>query len=336
MIHQAPQKEKHRPHERNMEMQKYKKWIILTLSFIVIGIISFYSFSIIQFGKDIQDPPSQKQSNESVEDQDPVEPPPEWEGTERVNVLLLGVDARGAELNDPPRSDTVMVLSIDPLTKQAHLFSILRDTYVNIPGYGMERMNAAYAVGGTDLAMQTVSELMDIPIHFYVRIDFEGFIEIVDAIGGIQFEVEKDMKYNDPTDLPEYNIDLKKGLQHLDGNKALQYVRFRHDRLSDFTRTERQRNLMKAVADKMLSFSSLVRLPFTLEKIEPYINTNMTLKQMWALGNLSKGIKAEGLVGDQLPPNTLLKEETIRGASVITVDPLQLQSYIQERFEDKQ
>jgi LCP family protein required for cell wall assembly len=316
-------------------MRKYKKWIILSLSIIIIGIISFYGFSIVQFGKDIQDPPSDRQSNESTGDKDQTEPPPEWEGTERVNILMLGVDARGAEFNDPPRSDTIMVLSVDPLTKQAHLFSILRDTYVNIPEFGMERMNTAYAVGGADLAMQTVSELLNIPIHFYVSVDFEGFIELVDAIGGIQFEVEKNMKYTDPTDLPEYNIDLKKGLQHLDGNKALQYVRFRHDRLSDFTRTERQRNLMNAVADKMLSFSSLVRLPFTLEKIEPYINTNMTIKQMWALGNLGKNLNSNGLIGDQLPPNSLLREEVIQGASVITVDPQQLQSYIQERFENK-
>src|SRR5690606_33720966 len=149
-------------------------------------------------------------------------------GKDRVNILLLGGDSRGLSKNDVPRSDSNMVISVDPVTKKAHLFSILRDTYVRIPGHGMDRINTALVYGGPQLAMQTTSELLGLPIQYFVFTDFQGFMELVDALGGIELDVEKDMKYHDSVE-PEFDIDLKKGLQHLDGKTALQYVRFRHD-----------------------------------------------------------------------------------------------------------
>lgn len=317
-------------------MLKHRKWIIISLCVLLIGILSYYAYSIFDFGKGIQETEQQETSDqlkdkENENKTEQQQAPPNWEDKERVNILLLGIDSRGGEFEEP-RSDTIMLVSIDPLTEKANLFSILRDTYVEIPGFGMNRMNAAYAFGRSELAMQTVNSLLDIPIHYYVSIDFEGFIQLVDAIGGIQFEVEKDMKYTDPTDLPEYNIDLKQGFQHLDGNKALQYVRFRYDRLSDFTRTERQRNLLQTVADKMLSFASLIRLPSTLDKIEPYIKTNMTLRQMWALGILGNKVNNNEIMSTQLPPNNLLREENIQGSEVITIDSLKLQAFVQEQL----
>ncbi len=317
-------------------MRKHRKWIIISLCVLIIGILIYYSYFIFNFGKGIKEAEQQKLPNQINEKENEnqtkqQEAPPPWEGTERVNILLLGIDSRGGAFEEP-RSDTIMLVSIDPLTEKANLFSILRDTYVEIPGFGMNRMNAAYAFGRSELAMQTISLLLDLPIHYYVSIDFEGFIHLVDAIGGIHFEVEKDMKYTDPTDLPEYNIDLKQGYQHLDGNKALQYVRFRYDRLSDFTRTERQRNLLQTVADKMLSFSSLIRLPSTLDKIEPYIKTNVTLRQMWALGILGNKVNNNEIMSTQLPPNSLLREENIQGSEVITVDSLDLQAFVQEQL----
>src|SRR5690606_33232027 len=117
---------------------------------------------------------------------------------------------------------------------------------------------------------ETVGNLLDLDIQYYVFVDFQGFINLIDAIGGVEFEVEKNMYYHDPAD-PEYTIDLKKGLQVLDGDKALQYVRFRYDTLGDYTRTGRQRELMKAIAKKMLTATSILTLPNTLQKIEPYI-----------------------------------------------------------------
>lgn len=115
--------------------------------------------------------------------------PPKWEGTEQVNILLMGVDARGLKKGEVPRSDTMLVASIDPVKKKAYLFSIMRDTYIKIPGYGSDRINAAIT-HGPNKAMETVSELLGIPIQYYVYTDFQGFIELVDAIGGVDFYVE--------------------------------------------------------------------------------------------------------------------------------------------------
>lgn len=320
-------------------MFKNKKRIFLFIAIILVLIVSYYMYSIIQFGKGIQDdqqqqPPVTNGENNPIVD--PKDEPPEWTGKDRVNILLLGIDARDADAQGRARSDTIMVLSIDPATNNAALFSIMRDTYAAIPGYAKQRINAANAYGGPDLAMTAVGDLLDLPIHFYVSIDFEGFIALVDAIGGIEFEVEKNMRYYDPTDDPAYGtINLEKGLQVLDGDKALQYVRFRHDTYADYTRTERQRNIMKAVAKEMLTVSNLIRLPQTLQKIEPYIKTNLTLQQMWALGNLGYKIKADDIVTEQLPPRHLLRDEVINDAKVITTDLDKLQAYVQDVFEQQ-
>jgi len=182
----------------------------------------------------------------------------------------MGVDARGVKEGEIPRSDTMLVASLDPVKKKISVFSILRDTYVSIPDHGTQRINSAIRYG-PNTAMQTVSDLLGIPIQYYVYTDFQGFIKLVDAVGGVDYEVEKDMVYKTIADGPEYDIDLKKGYQHLDGNKALQYVRFRHDATSDFTRTERQRGFLKAVADKLISTTSIIKLPNILSQVTPYV-----------------------------------------------------------------
>src|SRR5207244_1377938 len=108
-------------------------------------------------------------------------------------------------------SDSMMVVSIEPNTKKALLISILRDTYVKIPGHGSDRINAAMALGGPTLAMKTVSNLLGIQVQYYVYMDFKGFIGVVDALGGVSIDVEKDMDYEDAEDDHVYDIHLKKG-----------------------------------------------------------------------------------------------------------------------------
>ncbi len=308
--------------------------IVIVLGLFVYG--GYYVYSIIKFSQNISDGESPLDEYEqTIREQNPEayqpQEPPAWEGTERVNILLLGGDSRGMTKNDPPRSDTIMVASIDPGTKQAYLFSILRDTYTDIPGHYANRINAALALGSYKLAMETVSNLLGIDIQYYVFVDFEGFIKLVDALGGIEFEVEKNMYYYDPTD-PEYKIDLKAGLQLLDGDKALQYVRFRYDRMGDYTRTERQRALLSALADKLTSTTSLLNLPGTLRKIEPYISTNIPANKMISLARLAYESMNREPVTAQLPPMHLLREETINHMEVITVNKNALQEYVQELF----
>lgn len=317
-----------------------KKVLLSLIIVVILGIFGYggyYVYSIIKFTGDVSDDDSALREAERQRlEQNPnayqAEEPPEWEGSERVNILLLGGDARGLSKNEPPRSDTLMVASLDPETKQAYLFSILRDTYTTIPGHYATRINAALALGGPNLAMKTVGELLDLDIQYYVFVDFQAFIHLVDALGGIEYEVEKDMYYYDPTD-PEYKIDLKQGLQVLDGDKALQYVRFRYDRMGDYTRTERQRKLLAALAKKMTSINSLFSLPSTLNKIEKYIDTNIPSNKMLPLARLAYESSKKELITSQLPPMELLREENINGMDVITVNKTALQEYVQELFE---
>jgi LCP family protein required for cell wall assembly len=312
------------------------KWILLVFGLVILGAGSYYAYSFYSFANHIS---SDNQAggkvftNQAVKEVGKAYEPPKWEGKQRVNILLLGGDSRGMKQNELPRSDSIMVASIDPVTKKAQLFSILRDTYVKIPSSGEDRINSAITIGGPNLAMKTVSDLLGIPIQYYVYTDFKGFIALVDAIDGIDIDVEKNMKYSDSEDDHVYDINLKKGMQHLDGKTALQYVRFRHDALSDYARTERQRKFLQTVAAKMQTTSSIVKLPRVLNAIDPYIETNLSITNMLKLAQLGYEAKAEGIVSSQLPPNELLEEKTIRGASVITVDKNKLQLYVQDLFE---
>lgn len=321
-----------------------KKTLLSLLILLIVGVFAYggyYVYSILNFGNRISDGQSaideyERQIREENPDLYVPNEPPTWEGTERVNILLLGGDARGASANSPPRADTIMVVSIDPQTKQSHLFTVMRDAYTDIPGHRKHRINSSLAWGGPKLAMEAVGDYLGLDIQYYVFVDFQGFIGLVDALGGIEFEVERNMYYYDPTD-PEYKIDLKKGKQLLDGEKALQYVRFRNDTLGDFTRTERQRNLLAALAKKMTSTTSLINLPNTLRKIEPYISTNLSdFDKMLKLARLAYESSKNELVTAQMPPMHLLREEKIDQMDVMTVNKAALHDYVQELFETAQ
>lgn len=305
-------------------------WIIAVILAAVIGYAVYYFTSIYNglqgLHKTGEASPFKNLNTVEVK----VPDPPKWEGTEPVNILLMGVDARGLEEGEIPRSDSMMVVSLDPVKKRIHLFSILRDTYTNIPEHGKERINTAIT-HGPNTAMKAVGDLLGISIQYYVYTDFQGFIKMVDAVGGVDFYVEKDMYYPSAADKHEYDIDLKKGTQHLDGKTALQYVRFRHDATSDFTRTERQRAFLKAVAGKMQSTTSIMKLPDILEEVSPYIDTNLSVNDMWKLASV--GYKSEMAGSEQIPPMKLLKEKTINKAAVLTVSSESaLKNYIKDIF----
>ncbi|MDK8191469.1 LCP family protein [Paenibacillus sp. UMB7766-LJ446] len=311
-----------------------KKWLwgtSLTLALAIAGVIVYYGYSIVHFANSISTASDTSSSDKNKNTDTPTPPVPKWEGKERVNILLLGGDTRG---DDPGRSDSVMVASIDPVSKKAHLFSILRDTYVEIPGHGKSRLNAAFSYGGAELTKQTVGDLLGIPIQHYVYTDFIGFMALVDAVDGIDIDVEKDMYYTSKADKHMYDIDLKKGLQHMDGKTALQYVRFRHDATSDFTRTERQRIFMTELAKKMQSTTSLFKIPDILEAVAPYIETDLSPTQMLKLASLGFDINVNEIDKQQIPPNKLLTNELAGSAQVLGVNKPKLQAYIQNLFEE--
>ena len=216
----------------------------------------------------------------------------------KKNIVVLGVDERPSE-NDVGRSDTLFVVMFDKDSKSISLLSIPRDTRVRIPGHGWDKINHAYAYGGRELTQKTVEELLGIRIDNYVMVDFKGFKGLVDAIGGIDINVEKDMYYYDDWD--GFKVDLKKGPQHLDGETAIQYVRYR-DEEGDIGRIKRQQHFMMAVYDKITSADMLLHVPGLAKQLSSMIKTNLPVSDMMDIGKaLHSMVKEKGLAMATVP-----------------------------------
>lgn len=214
----------------------------------------------------------------------------------KKNIVVLGVDERS---DDVGRSDTLFVVMFDSSNKSASLLSVPRDTRVRIDGHGWDKINHAYAYGGRELTQKTVEELLGIKINNYVMVDFKGFTGLVDAIGGIDIDVEKDMYYHDTWD--GFTVDLKKGRQHLDGKTAIQYVRFR-DEEGDIGRIRRQQHFLMAVYDKITSADMLLHIPGLAKQLTSMVKTDMPLSDMIDLGRaLHSMVKEKGLSMAMVP-----------------------------------
>ncbi len=305
------------------------KRLLVGLVLLLAAGAGYYAYAFYSFATGVHQPNIVKDNPAQQTDKPDI---PLW-GGERLNILLMGVDTRALRPQETPRSDSMMLVSIDPVSKTYDLFSILRDTYLNIPGYGHSRINAALAQGGPQAAMETVSQFTGLPVSYYVVTDFEGFKHLIDAVGGVDIDVEKNMRYRDPADKGLYDIDLKKGFQHLDGNKALQYVRFRHDATSDYTRTERQRKLLTALAEQMKKGTTLLQVPTILGEVRPYVQTNLTPGDMLKLAALGLSLHGSPDGGYQLPQPGAFREAN-RGGSVLLPDVSRVQRYVQEKLQE--
>ena len=206
----------------------------------------------------------------------------------KTNIVVMGVDERD---EDAGRSDTLFVVMLDPKSNNISLLSIPRDTMVKIPDRGWDKINHAFAFGGHKLTQQTVEEFLGIQINNYVVVDFKGFKGLVDAIGGIDINVEKDMYYEDPYD--NLVIDLQQGRQHLDGAKAIQYVRYR-DEEGDIGRIKRQQHFMAAIYEKITSTEILTKVPGLVKELVTMIKTDIPVTDMIKLAKaMNKTMKDE-------------------------------------------
>jgi LCP family protein required for cell wall assembly len=236
-----------------------------------------------------------------------------YQSRDILNILLLGVDQRE---NEPSRTDTIMVVALDLREKDVHLLSIPRDSRVPIPTKGVtRRINYAHAVGGAELTVKTVEQFLQLPIHYYVETNFEGFSKIIDALGGVTINVERRM-YK-----PLEGIDLQAGLQKLNGEDALSYVRWRDDGRADIGRIERQQKFLRALADQAMRFSTLWKVPQLLEELEKYVDTDLKLQQMITLANKFKDIKNIKIQTYQVPGEP---DEINYGGSYWIVDEQEL------------
>ncbi len=199
-----------------------------------------------------------------------------WSGQERLNVLLLGIDTRPGHEAEGQNTDTIIVFTVDPVNRSAGMLSIPRDTLVTIPGHGEDKINAAFAFGGPDLARKTVSQLVGVPIHSYALVDFRGFSRIVHAVGGVLVDAPlpvRDEAY--PTeDFGVTRLDLRAGPQQMAGETALRYSRSRHDS-NDFSRAERQQRVIAALTRHAREHATLLELPALVDELADAVRTDL-------------------------------------------------------------
>ena len=184
-----------------------------------------------------------------------------------INVALIGSDARSKEENG--RSDSLMIAQYNQKTKKAKLVSIMRDSYVDIPGHGQDKINAAYSYGGIDLLNQTLKENFKFETPYYASITFQDFIDCVNELfpNGVDINAEKDLDLD--------GVYIKKGEQTMDGNTLLQYARFREDAEGDFGRIRRQQQVIKAISKQLKDVTSILKLPKAIGQLLGSIKTNL-------------------------------------------------------------
>jgi polyisoprenyl-teichoic acid--peptidoglycan teichoic acid transferase len=256
--------------------------------------------------------------------------------TRPVNILVMGIDL---PLDLPPekqphvfagRSDTMLLVRLDPTTQSVNVLSIPRDTQVEIPEEGLLKINQANVIGGAKAAAQVVSQnLNGITIDRYVRVSTGAFREMVDLMGGVEVTVPIDMKYVDETQ--HLNINLKAGLQTLDGEKAEQFARFRNDQYGDIGRVQRQQQMIRALREKLMNPTMITRIPAAIEIFQRYIDTNLSSDELLALVGFGLNLDQDNFRMVMLPGRFSTPEEF--KASYWIMDPMAMDQLMHEYFD---
>lgn len=243
----------------------------------------------------------------------------------KQNILLLGVDSNGSK-TDPwkgTRSDTIVVLNIDPKTRSVNAISVPRDSKVYLAdGYGIQKINAAHALGGIRATKQTVEETLGIKIDRYIVVSDEAVKKLVDALGGVPIYVEKNMKYDDYAG--KLHVHLHKGLNVLDGQNAVGYLRFRHDGLGDIGRTQRQQWFLRGLLEKIQTPQAIAKIPEMINITNTYIKTDLSLYEMSQYAALAKSFDMDKIEVATLPGSPNKKGST----SYWILDPTKTQEVV--------
>lgn len=305
---------RHHPRYRLRNRARFAFAVVLVLAFMTVGgLLAAWYFSDMDLTGILDDSPAGESSA--------------FKG--RLNVLALGVDARTGE--NMARADTIMLVSVDTEKNQMSILSIPRDTRVRVPGHGWEKINSTTLFGGPTLAMKTVSDLVGIRVDKYVMTNYEGFKDIVDSLGGVTIDVKQRMYHHDPQEGGKYTIDLKPGVQRLDGDKALQFVRYRDYALGDINRAEQQQKFLAALANEALQPSTVVKLPSLVSSVNKAVKTNLSVGEMRKLAVAAAKMNKANLVTQTLPGKFLNTED----GSYWEVDPSQARAVVARLFEGR-
>ncbi|MFN8659912.1 MAG: LCP family protein [Candidatus Obscuribacterales bacterium] len=237
--------------------------------------------------------------------------------SERMTLLVLGVDSNGrnTERFTGTRSDTIILVSLDPFEKKVGLVSVPRDTHVPIAGsHGVDKINSAHSIGGPELTKQTLVEMFGVPIDHYICVDTQGLKGLCELIGPVEVLVEKEMHYVDHS--AKLNVDLQPGLQTLTPAQVEQYIRFRHDATGDIGRMERQQWFLRQAARKLKDPQIVLKLPEMIKLSQEYVRTDLSPEDMLKIAVFGKDIEPSQVTTATLPGTP----EMISGISYWTPD----------------
>lgn len=265
-----------------------------------------------------------------------------WDGSGRVTVLLMGLDFRDWSSGEgPSRTDTMMLLTLDPLNNTAGMLSIPRDLWVSIPGFENGRINTAYFLGesyqmpggGPGLAVKTVEQLLGVEINYYAQVDFGAFIRFVDELGGVKVDVPKKIKIDPIVGAP---IKLKEGRQNLNGELALAYARARNSFGGDLDRAIRQQQVIFGIRERLLEPEDLTALiakaPVLYSEIAAGVQTNMTLEELIKLALLAQKVHEENIESRSISAQEIIFAESPDEQSVLIPLPEKIRELRDEVF----
>jgi len=233
-----------------------------------------------------------------------------WDRHGPLNVLLIGLDAVDCAVQNSTttarRADTILLLRIDPSSGRAALMNLPRDLYVAVPGHDSRKINTAHVFGeldpdlpggGPELLKRTIELNLGLAVHRYVRVDFEGFQRIIEALEGVEIDVPEDGLYDD--EFPDkgcgtVTIEFEPGRQHMDGERALQYARSRHS-TSDFDRSKRQMQLLLALRERAMDLGALAKLPRLVPALLDTVDTNLSVAEILSLAGVAGGMDTEDI-----------------------------------------
>ncbi len=268
-----------------------------------------------------------------------------WDGASRVTVLLIGLDYRDWQSGEgASRSDTMILLTLDPLTKTAGMLSIPRDMWVAIPGFQHGKINTAYYLGeayqlpggGPGLAVKTVEQFLGVPINYYAQIDFGAFVKFIDELGGVKIDVPNKITVDLLGSGSSTKKTLQPGVQVLPGEWALAYARNRYTEGGDFDRAKRQQQVILGIRDRILSLDMLPTLiqkaPSLYQQLSSGVHTNLTLDQVAKLALLAKDVPADSIKQGVLGEKYVLFGTSPDGLSIVIPLPDKIHTLRDEIF----
>ncbi|MBO0472482.1 hypothetical protein IGL98_002123 [Enterococcus sp. DIV0840] len=304
-------------------MKTGMKFLICMILFVLLIFTGIGSYTAINFhnGKKIAQSQVNKSKNTNFSGDQQT-------NMKEITIMLIGDDGREDD-EDGGRADTLMVAHYNSETKQPKLVSIMRDSYVSIPGHGLEKINAAYAYGGAELTRKVLNDSFGLPINYYISADFNNFIRLINELypKGIEIDAEKDINLD--------NVDIKKGKQTMDGNTLLQYARFRMDEEGDFGRVRRQQQVMDALAKQSKDAVSFLQLPKIAGEAVGYLDTNIPTDLLVDLAKdfLTGNVKSLETLSVPVKGSWSFNDYTDAG-SVLEIDEKQNQEAIHNFLND--